>query len=86
MAFLDTFSPKKSIEGNDVRRFDYPEVFVLILSVILLAFHFDFSPISMALLVVVSLPSLMILVYNYRRQTSFWTSNIVIILLSSKEP
>ena len=82
MAFLDTFSPKKSIEGNDVRRFDYPEVFVLILSVILLAFHFEFSPTSMALLVVVSLPSLMILVYNYRRQTSFWTSNIVIILLS----
>ena len=83
MAFLDTFSPKKSIEGNDVRRFDYPEVFVLILSVILIAFHFEFSPTSMALLVVICLPSLMILIYNFRRQKSFWTSNIVIILLSA---
>ena len=82
MAFLDTFSPKKSIQGNDVCRFDYPEVFVLILSVILLAIHFDFSPTSMALLIVVCLPSLMILIYNFRRQKSFWTSNIVIILLS----
>ncbi|WP_243443275.1 adenylate/guanylate cyclase domain-containing protein [Psychrobacter sp. JCM 18903] len=36
----------------------------------------------MALLVIVCLPSLMILIYNYRRQKSFWTSNIVIILLS----
>ena len=83
MAFLDTFSPKRSIEGNDVRQFDYPEVFVLILSVILIAFHFEFSPTSMALLVVICLPSLMILIYNFRRQKSFWTSNIVIILLSA---
>ena len=83
MALLDTFSPKKSIQGTDVCRFDYPEIFVLILSVILLAIHFDFSPTSMALLIVVCLPSLMILVYNFRRQKSFWTSNIVIILLSS---
>ena len=83
MAFLDTFSPKKSVEVNNVCRFDYPEVFVLILSVILLAFHFEFSPTSMALLVVVCLPSLMILVYNFRHQKSFWTSNIVIILLSA---
>ncbi|SLJ85130.1 adenylate/guanylate cyclase domain-containing protein [Psychrobacter sp. DAB_AL43B] len=83
MAFLDILSPKKSIQGKDAYRFDYPEVFVLILSVILLAVHFDFSPTSMALLVVVCLPSLMILIYNYRRQTSFWTSNIVIILLSA---
>ena len=82
MALLDTFSPKKSIQGTDVCRFDYPEIFVLILSVILLAIHFDFSPTSMALLIVVCLPSLMILIYNFRRQKSFWTSNIVIILFS----
>jgi class 3 adenylate cyclase len=82
MAFLDTFSPKKFIQGNDVYRFDYPEVFVLILSVILLTIHFDFSPTSMARLIIVCLPSLMILIYNFRRQKSFWTSNIVIILLS----
>ncbi len=62
--------------------FDYPEVFVLILTVVLRAIYYDFRSISMALLVIITLPSLMILIYNYRRQTSFWTSNIVIILLS----
>jgi len=62
--------------------FDYPEVFVLILTVFLRAIYYDFRSISMALLVIITLPSLMILIYNYRRQTSFWTSNIVIILLS----
>ena len=69
-------------KNERICRFDYPEVFVLILTVILLALYFDFRPTSMALLVVVCLPSLMILIYNYRRQKSFWTSNIVIILLS----
>ena len=83
MAFFNTLGPKQSIQGKDAYRFDYPEVFVLILSVMLLALHFNFSPTSMALLVVVCLPSLMILIYNYRRRTSFWTSNIVIILLSA---
>ncbi|SNT69459.1 hypothetical protein [Psychrobacter sp. LV10R520-6] len=82
MAFLHTLRPKISSENIGVYRFDYPEVFVLILTVILLALYFEFSPTSMALLIVVCLPSLMILLYNYRRQTSFWTSNIVIILLS----
>jgi len=62
--------------------FDYPEVFVLVLTVVLRAIYYDFRSISMALLVIITLPSLMILIYNYRRQTSFWTSNIVIILLS----
>jgi len=82
MAFLHTLRPKISSENIGVYRFDYPEVFVLILTVILLALYFEFSSTSMALLIVVCLPSLMILIYNYRRQTSFWTSNIVIILLS----
>lgn len=70
-------------KNERICRFDYPEVFVLILTVILLALYFDFRPTSMALLVVVCLPSLMILIYNYRRQKSFWTSNLVIILLSA---
>jgi class 3 adenylate cyclase len=82
MAFLNTLRPKISSENIGVHRFDYPEVFVLMLTVILLALHFEFSPTSMALLIVVCLPSLMILIYNYRRQTSFWTTNIVIVLLS----
>lgn len=83
MPLLDTLRPKISSQTNGIYRFDYPEVFVLILTVVLLALHFDFSATSMALLIVVSLPSLLILIYNYRRQTSFWTSNIVIILLSA---
>ncbi|WP_201554049.1 adenylate/guanylate cyclase domain-containing protein [Psychrobacter sp. 72-O-c] len=82
MAFLHTLRPKISSENIGVYRFDYPEVFVLILTVILLALYSEFSPTSTALLIVVCLPSLMILIYNYRRRTSFWTSNIVIILLS----
>ncbi|MGP5543220.1 adenylate/guanylate cyclase domain-containing protein, partial [Psychrobacter celer] len=83
MPLLDTLRPKFPSQTNGIYRFDYPEVFVLILTVVLLALHFDFSATSMALLIVVSLPSLLILIYNYRRQTSFWTSNIVIILLSA---
>ena len=85
MAFLETSSAKIPLQdGNsNAYRFDYPEIYVLILTVILLAVHFNFSPTSMALVVIVCLPSLMLLIYNYRRQTSFWTSNIVIILLSA---
>lgn len=83
MPFLDTLRPNHSSTNEGIYRFDYPEVFVLILTVILLALYFDFRPTSMALLVIVCLPSLMILIYNYRRQKSFWTSNIVIILLSA---
>lgn len=82
MPFLDTLKSKLLSKNEGASRFDYPEVFVLILTVILLALHFDFRPTAMALLVVTILPGLMILVYNYQRQTSFWTSNIVIILLS----
>ncbi|MBP3946083.1 adenylate/guanylate cyclase domain-containing protein [Psychrobacter sp. K31L] len=83
MPFLDTLRPNRPSKNEGVYRFDYPEVFVLILTVILLALHFEFRSTSMALLVVVCLPSLMILIYNYRRPKSFWTSNIVIILLSA---
>lgn len=82
MAALDRLKPRTLSKDNGIYRFDYPEVFVLLFTAILIAVHFDFNPSSMALLVIVSLPSLMILIYNYRRQTSFWTSNIVIIMLS----
>jgi len=82
MPFLNTLKSRLPSKHEEVCRFDYPEVFVLILTVTLLAFYFDFRPTSMALLVTITLPGLMILIYNYRRQTSFWTSNLVIILLS----
>ena len=84
MALVEASRPKTPVKDSDGKtyQFDYPEIFVLILTVILLAVHFNFSATSMALAVIVCLPSLMILIYNYRRQSSFWTSNIVIILLS----
>ncbi|MGP9543512.1 adenylate/guanylate cyclase domain-containing protein [Psychrobacter sp. AOP7-B1-25] len=82
MPLSETFKSLTPLKAGQTCRFDYPEVFVLILTVILLALHFEFRPPAMALLVIVTLPSLMILIYNYRRQTSFWTSSIVIILLS----
>ena len=85
MALVEASRPKTPVKDSDSKtyQFDYPEIFVLILTVILLSVHFDFSATSMALAVTVCLPSLMILIYNYRRQSSFWTSNIVIILLSA---
>lgn len=83
MAFLESLSSKVPTPRRNAYRFDYPEIFVLILTVILLAISFNYSATSMALVVVVCLPSLLLLIYNYRRQTSFWTSNIVIILLST---
>ena len=83
MPFLDTPTPNCPLKNKVAYRFDYPEVFVLIMTVVFLAWHFDFRATAMALVVVVVLPSLLILIYNYRRQASFWTSNIVIILLSS---
>lgn len=82
MAFLDTLKLKSPSKDKEICRFDYPEVFVLVLTVVLLALHYNFRPTSMALLVVILLPSLMILIYNYRRPTSFWTSNMVVILFS----
>ncbi|WP_218870078.1 adenylate/guanylate cyclase domain-containing protein [Psychrobacter sp. BI730] len=82
MFFSETLKSRSPLKDAGVCRFDYPEVFVLILTVVLRAIYYDFRSISMALLVIITLPSLMILIYNYRRQTSFWTSNIVIILLS----
>lgn len=82
MPFSETLKLRSPLKDTGTCHFDYPEVFVLILTVVLRAMHYDFRSTSMALLVIITLPSLMILIYNYRRQTSFWTSNIVIILLS----
>lgn len=82
MPFLDKLKSQVPSKKEGLCRFDYPEVLVLILTVILLAVHFDFRPTSMALLVVITIPSIMIFIYNCRHNMSFWTSNIVIILLS----
>lgn len=83
MLLSDKSKPQPLLRSNGIYRFDYPEAFVLLLAVALVTVHYDFSPASMALFVIVSLPGLMILVYNYSRKSSFWTSNIVVILLST---
>lgn len=83
MIFLDMLKLKTHAKDDGPYRFDYPEVFALMLTVVLRTIHLDFGANSMALVIIVCLPSLMILIYNYRRQTSFWTSNIVVILLAA---
>lgn len=83
MTFFNKLRNLTLLKNDEVGRFDYPEVFVLILTVGLIALNFEFSPASMALFVIIALPSLMIIVYNYRRQPSFWTTNIVVILLAT---
>lgn len=83
MAFFDSLKPRGFITQEDGYQFDYPEVFVVLLAMSLILLHFDFQAQTMALFIIVCLPSLMILIYNYRRKPSFWTTNIVIILMST---
>lgn len=83
MAFLNRLIQKPSLAKDEPSRFDYPEVIVLLISALLILYHFEFRPTSMAMFVIICLPSLMILIYNYRREPSFWTSNVVVILLST---
>ncbi len=85
---MSFFSRLMDIYGLNARdhndgRFDYPEAFVLIITAILSALQLEFNPSSMARLMIFILPSLMILVYNYRRAPSFWTSNIMVVLLAT---
>ena len=83
MSLLETLKPKFLSNTDEGFDFNYPEVYVLLLSVALIALYFEFSPTSMALFVIVCLPSLMILIYNFRRPANFWTSNAVVILLAT---
>ncbi|WP_348654008.1 adenylate/guanylate cyclase domain-containing protein [uncultured Psychrobacter sp.] len=83
MSISEMLKPKFSLKTGEGFNFNYPEVYVLLLSVALLALYYEFSPTAMALFVIISLPSLMILVYNYRRPSNFWTSNAVVVLLGT---
>ncbi|WP_352338161.1 adenylate/guanylate cyclase domain-containing protein [Psychrobacter sp. 16-MNA-CIBAN-0192] len=76
---LTAFYKVKEV-GNS--RFPYPETFVLILTVFLIAVDFNFSAVSIALMIVIGLPSLIILASNYYQLPSFWASNGVIVLLA----
>ncbi|WP_367103511.1 adenylate/guanylate cyclase domain-containing protein [uncultured Psychrobacter sp.] len=83
MSALNKLRTISLFKDNKDYHFDYPEVFVLLLTTLLIALHFEFNPTSITLLVIICLPSLMILIYNYSRPASFWSSNIVVILLST---
>ena len=82
MSFFKQWTAFKVSKNEAVGRFNYPEVWVLIISVTLILYHYDFSPAAIALFTVIGLPSLMIGFYSYRRPPSFWISNIVVILIS----
>ncbi len=83
MPVADRLESITSSKSNLDSRVDYPETFVLLLTVALIALHFEFNSASIALFIIIALPSLMILVYNHHRHASFWTSSIVVILLST---
>ena len=69
--------------GDGSQGFDYPEVFVLLLTVLLVGMTFQFNAGSLALLIIISVPSIILLTYNYSRKVNFWTSSLVIVLLST---
>lgn len=82
MSFFKKWTAFKVSKNEEVGRFNYPEVLVLIISVTLILYYYEFSPAAIALFMVIGLPSLMIGFYSYRRPPSFWISNIVVILIS----
>ena len=81
MNFSKMFKPKPSLDNNN-GHFDYPEILVLLLTVALIAISLDSNPFSVALFIVVTLPSLIVLMYNYRYPPSFWMSSIVVVLFA----
>lgn len=83
MPFTNPLTMLLPSKRDGMGSFDYPEVFALLSIVIAIAIYLKFSPLAMALLLVIALPSVLILVYNYYRPTSFWTSSIVVVLLST---
>ncbi|WP_227691511.1 adenylate/guanylate cyclase domain-containing protein [Psychrobacter aestuarii] len=72
-----------SSRNNGRQGFDYPELFVLLLTVFLIAWNFDFGHSALALMIVIGVPSVMLLIYNYSRDVSFWTTSIVVVLLAA---
>jgi len=44
MAILDVLRPPTLAKDDGIYQFDYPELFVLLLSVALIALYFEFSP------------------------------------------
>lgn len=60
---------------------DYPEAVVLFLSTLLVLWQYQAGPLSLAMFVIVAIPSLAILLYNYTRSANLWTSTMVVVLL-----
>ena len=82
MLFLNKLTALYRVKEVGSSRFPYPEAFVLILTVFLIAVDFNFSAVSIALIIVIGLPSIIILASNYYQQPKFWASNGVIVLLA----
>ena len=82
MLSLNKLTALNRVKKVGSSRFPYPEAFVLILTVCLIAIDFNFSAVSIALMIVIGLPSIIILATNYYQPPRFWASNGVIILLA----
>lgn len=82
MLFLNKLTAHYRVKEGEGSRFPYPEAFVLILTVFLIAVDFNFSAVSIALMIVIGLPSIVILAINYYQPPRFWASNGVIVLLA----
>lgn len=82
MIFSNKLPAFHLLKNDEAGQFDYPEIFVLLITITLIIYHFDFNPASIALFIVVSIPSVMTLIYSYYRQANFWTANIIILLVS----
>ena len=83
MSFIQRLTMFAASTGDGSQGFDYPEVFVLLLTVLLVGMTFQFNAGSLALLIIISVPSIILLTYNYSRKVNFWTSSLVIVLLST---
>ena len=60
---------------------DYPEAVVLFLSTLVVLWQYQAGPLSLALFVIVAIPSLAIILYNFARSVNLWTSTLVVVLL-----
>lgn len=83
MTFIQRWTMSAASTHHGKRGFDYPEIFVLLFTVLVLAISAHFSAGALALLILISVPSIIVLVYNYSRKVNFWTSSLIVVLLST---
>ena len=83
MAFIQRWMMSAAFKNHGRRGFDYPEIFVLLLTVLLIAIHFHFSAAALSFLIFIGVPSVTSLIYSYPRKSSFGTSSLAVVLLSA---